>query len=99
MECVHEPGFGREKLTHTFKDLEPLGFVSFDDIIHVNTQARSQWDGFRHWDHQEAGLYYNGLKHEEIPDPKHFEKNGIHNWSKRGGIVGRAVLVDYVNYA
>jgi hypothetical protein len=43
MECVHEPGFGREKLTHTFKDLGPLGFVSFDDIIHVNTQAGSQW--------------------------------------------------------
>ena len=99
MECVHEPGFGREKFTHTFKDLGPLGFVSFDDIIHVNTQAGSQWDGFRHWGHQEAGLYYNGLKHDEIMDPKHFEKNGIHNWSKRGGIVGRAVLIDYVEYA
>ena len=99
MECVHEPGFQREKLTHRFKDLKSLGFVSFDDIIHVNTQAGSQWDGFRHWGHQETGLYYNGLKHDEITDPKHFEENGIHNWTKRGGIVGRAVLIDYVEYA
>lgn len=44
-------------------------------------------------------MYYNGLKHEDIPKPEHFEKNGIHNWTKRGGIVGRGVLIDYVAYA
>lgn len=52
-----------------------------------------------HWAHQESGLYYNGLKHEEIPDPAHSEKNGIHNWTKRGGIVGRGVLIDYASWA
>jgi len=52
-----------------------------------------------HWGHQETGLYYNGLQHEEIPDPAHAEKNGIHNWTKRGGIVGRGVLIDYASYA
>ena len=52
-----------------------------------------------HWGHQETGLYYNNLQHEQIPDPAHSEKNGIHNWTKRGGIVGRGVLIDYVAYA
>lgn len=98
-ECVHSPGFGREKPIHTFKDLKPLGFYAYDDVIHINTQSGSQWDGFRHWAHQETGMYYNGLRHEEIPDPAHAEKNGIHNWTKRGGIVGRAVLIDYASWA
>jgi kynurenine formamidase len=39
------------------------------------------------------------LQHEQIEDPAHSEKNGIHNWTKRGGIVGRGVLIDYVSYA
>ena len=78
MECVHEPGFHREKLQHTLKDLRPLGFVAFDDIIHVNTQAGSQWDGFRHWAHQETALFYNNLTAEELLDPGNTEKNGIH---------------------
>jgi len=99
LECVHDPAFGREKPQHRFKDLSPLGIVSYDDIIHINTQSGSQWDGFRHWAHQEAALYYNGLNHADIPDPQHSEENGIHHWSKRGGIVGRGVLVDYVSYA
>lgn len=29
----------------------------------------------------------------------HLSKNGIHSWTERGGIVGRAVLIDYVAYA
>ncbi|PMD16387.1 hypothetical protein NA56DRAFT_580542 [Hyaloscypha hepaticicola] len=99
LECVHEPGFQREKPQHIFKNLKPLGFVAYDDLIHINTQSGSQWDGFRHWGHQETGLYYNGLQHEQIEDPAHSEKNGIHNWTKRGGIVGRGVLIDYVSYA
>jgi len=39
------------------------------------------------------------LQHEQIEDPAHSEKNGIHNWTKRGGIVGRGVLIDYGSYA
>lgn len=99
MECAHEPGFQREKLQHTLKDLRPLGFVAFDDIIHVNTQAGSQWDGFRHWAHQESGLFYNNLTADEVLEPQSSDKNGIHQWSRRGGITARAVLIDYVAYA
>jgi len=99
LENVHEPGFTREKAQHHFKDLKPLGFFAWDDLIHINTQSGSQWDGFRHWGHQETGLYYNGLKHEEIPDPKHISDNSQHHWTERGGIVGRGVLIDYASWA
>ncbi|PVH69582.1 hypothetical protein DL98DRAFT_564391 [Cadophora sp. DSE1049] len=99
LENVHEPGFTREKAQHHFKDLKPLGFFAWDDLIHINTQSGSQWDGFRHWGHQETGLYYNGLKHEEIPDPKHICDNSQHHWTERGGIVGRAVLIDFASWA
>jgi hypothetical protein len=47
MENVKEPGFFREKFDHKYKDLKPLGFFAFDDLIHINTQSGSQWDGFR----------------------------------------------------
>ncbi|TVY42452.1 hypothetical protein LSUB1_G001739 [Lachnellula subtilissima] len=99
LEHVHQPGFQRETPKHTFKDLKPLGFVAFDDLIHINTQSGSQWDGLRHWGHQDTGLYYNGLQHDEIPLPENAEKNGIHHFTRRGGIVGRGVLIDYVEYA
>ncbi|KAH6669389.1 putative cyclase-domain-containing protein [Halenospora varia] len=98
-ECIHSPGFGREKPQHHFKDLSSMGFVAFDDLIHINTQSGSQWDGFRHWAHQDTKLYYNNLQHDQIPDPAHSEKNGIHHWTRRGGIVGRGVLIDYASYA
>ncbi|KAG9235431.1 putative cyclase-domain-containing protein [Amylocarpus encephaloides] len=98
-ECIHHPGFSREEPRHEFKDLGEYGFTAFDDVISINTQSGSQWDGFRHWGHQDTHLYYNGLQHSEIPDPAHAEKNGIHQWSRRGGIVGRAVLIDYASYA
>ncbi|CAG8949069.1 hypothetical protein HYFRA_00002198 [Hymenoscyphus fraxineus] len=99
LKCLDCPGFDRQVPTHEFKDLKHLGFVAFDDSIHINTQSGSQWDGFRHWGHQTTGLYYNNLKHEEIPNPSHAEQNGIHQWTRRGGIVGRGVLIDYVSYA
>jgi len=44
-------------------------------------------------------LYYNNLPHADIPLPENAEKNGIHHFTRRGGIVGRGVLIDYVAYA
>lgn len=99
MDYVKEPGFFREKCQHSFKDLKPLGFFAWDDLLHINTQSGSQWDGFRHWGHQETGLYYNNFPHDEIPKPENILKNSTHHWSERGGIVGRGVLIDYVLYA
>lgn len=54
-----------------------------------------------HWAHQATPLYYNNLPHSEISSPLPGTpcKNGIDTWTTRGGIVGRAVLIDYVAYA
>ncbi|KAF2665807.1 hypothetical protein BT63DRAFT_463993 [Microthyrium microscopicum] len=98
MEKLHEPGFNRTKLQHKIVDWRKkpgFTFYSYDDEITVNTQAGSQWDGLRHWGHTETGLYYNGIHHDDLIQSTHL---GIDHWSKRGGIVGRGVLLDYVAY-
>ncbi|KXL51068.1 MAG: hypothetical protein FE78DRAFT_74794 [Acidomyces sp. 'richmondensis'] len=94
---LHQPGFNRMAPEHRFIDLEPdSGHPVHDDEIHINTQSGSQWDGLKHHGHIASGLYYNGLKHEDVPKTL---DNGIHHWNDRGGIVGRGVLLDYVRYA
>lgn len=47
MDNIKKPGFAREVCEHNFKDLKPLGFFAWDDLLHINTQSGSQWDGFR----------------------------------------------------
>ena len=49
-----------------------------------------------HFGHCETGKYYNGYHHDDVLKGDHL---GIDHWSKRGGIVGRGVLLDYVAYA
>lgn len=75
------PLFGRAKMHHEVTG--PLG-GGHDDILHNwNTQASSQWDGFRHVAHPEHG-HYGG-----VPDQDH----GVHHWAPRG-LVGRGILAD-----
>jgi kynurenine formamidase len=75
------PLFGRQPWRHEV--VGPLG-GGHDDILHnFNTQASSQWDGFRHVAHPEHG-HYGG-----VPDQDH----GMHHWSERG-LVGRGILAD-----
>ena len=74
-------------------------WVGHDDEISMNTQSGSQWDGLRHWAHQPTGLFYNGVKLEDISGSEHSTRNGIDQWSKRGGIVGRGILLDYLAWA
>jgi hypothetical protein len=75
------PLFGRAPMRHEVTDA-PRSV--HDDIYHGwNTQASSQWDGFRHVGHREHG-HYGGVADEE---------HGVHHWAVRG-IVGRAVLAD-----
>jgi kynurenine formamidase len=66
-----------------------------------------------HWGHSASGLYYNGHKHDEVTKgnnlgveskccPSELARVNIQptaDWTKRGGIVGRGVLLDYVAYA
>lgn len=35
-------------MTQKVIDLAPSGVVGFDDEIHINTQASSQWDSLKH---------------------------------------------------
>ncbi|KKP01034.1 hypothetical protein THAR02_06856 [Trichoderma harzianum] len=98
LDRVHEPSFDRPNLHVTVKDWKKEGgpWYCYDDEIKLNTQSGSQWDGLRHWGHSVTGMYYNGIPHESLLDTSHL---GVEHWSKRGGIVGRGVLLDYVAFA
>ncbi|KAH8670115.1 hypothetical protein BGZ60DRAFT_563636 [Tricladium varicosporioides] len=67
-----------------------------DDILTLNTQSSSQWDGFRHYGYQDAKLYFNGCSQDEVHNSL---RNGTHVWVENGGIVGRGVLLDYCSWA
>lgn len=59
-----------------------------DEALHDwNTQASSQWDGFRHIRHPLHG-FYNGVADED---------HGIHHWARKG-LVGRGVLADVARW-
>jgi hypothetical protein len=108
---IEYPTFGRFPCQHKIKDLAEEGFVAFDDEITLNTQTSSQWDGLKHvssiinyfastltllqWGIQKSKLYYNGLKHEDALKQTTL---GTHNICDRGGIVGRAILVDWLRW-
>lgn len=69
----------------------------------MNTQASSQWDGFRHYADPKTGYFYNGvLSHEILGDEDEeleaTRKLGIDAWAKHG-IVGRGVLLDIFRWA
>jgi len=69
-----------------------------DDILHINTQSSSQWDGLRHFAYQDHKTFYNGLKEEEITGADKTMRIGVQAWSK-AGIVSRGVLLDFHAYA
>ncbi|MCI3948662.1 MAG: cyclase family protein [Acidimicrobiales bacterium] len=75
------PLFGRPRLRHEV--LGPPGGGSHDDLVELNTQTSTQWDGFRHVAHPVHG-HYGGVADED---------HGVHHWAARG-IVARAVLAD-----
>ncbi|KAH7012807.1 putative cyclase-domain-containing protein, partial [Ilyonectria destructans] len=91
---------GRQGFTHEIVDFKerlrghPMyDFYAHDDVLTFNTQSSSQWDGFRHVAIQESATYYNGMKHREIDEKRDEGRLGIH---RKGGIVGRGVLLDYL---
>lgn len=83
------PLFGRAPLSH---QVVPLSPNANDDILaQFNTQEGSQWDGLGHVGHVRHGLFYNGVKVEEIRDGRN-ARLGIHHWADK--FVGRGVLID-----
>jgi hypothetical protein len=94
------PVFGRQPLDHTVIDNHTFSpSQSFDDTISFNTQSGSQWDGLRHVVHEKSGRLYNGISKEQITGESRTTTLGIDRWHRRGGIVARGVLIDYVAYA
>jgi kynurenine formamidase len=83
------PLFGRSSVVHGVTVLGPM--ANDDSLDHFNTQEGSQWDGLGHVGHVKHGLFYNGVKVEEIRDEGN-AKLGIHHWADK--FVGRGVLID-----
>jgi hypothetical protein len=80
LDLPSPPLFGRRAIDHSVLTF-PTG--GHDDVLHLNTQSSTQWDGFRHVRHPIHG-FYNGLADED---------HGVDHWARRG-LVGRAVLAD-----
>lgn len=73
LDYMSRPCFGRAPFEQVIKNKAPR--VVNDDTLCFNTQSSTQWDGFRHYGYQEAGLYFGGRKPDEITNSK---VNGIH---------------------
>ncbi|ROT37110.1 hypothetical protein SODALDRAFT_400797 [Sodiomyces alkalinus F11] len=97
----------RRKLTHTVYLAgggEPRS-AYWDDELSFNTQGSSQWDSLVHWPYQPTGQVYNGARPtaeslslstgERKPNPL----PTLEHWHRRGGLVGRGVLIDFKTYA
>ena len=102
-------GQTRKLLVHKHFTLgEEHVMKAFDDELEFNTQASSQWDSLIHFPHQSTGCSYNGVKPtvEALTESAKPETNDdtedwptLTTWHRRGGLVGRGVLLDYRAYA
>jgi hypothetical protein len=86
LELPNPPLFNRSVLRHDVLWIDD-GDGHDDELSTWNTQASSQWDGFRHVRHPQYG-FYNGIADEE---------HGVDHWARKG-IVGRAVLCDVARW-
>ncbi|KIW51283.1 hypothetical protein PV05_10021 [Exophiala xenobiotica] len=106
--ALAKPGFARKGLVHkpfAFED-PSLKIHCFDDEVEFNTQCSSQWDSLVHFAHQATATNYNGVKPTAealVQDFGSFDTEKalptLNHWHERGGLVGRAVLLDYKEYA
>jgi kynurenine formamidase len=82
LDAIDPPLFGRSAGVHRLTNGYDAPY--HDDLIDgFNTQASSQWDGFRHARHPVHG-WYGG-----VPEERH----GVQHWAART-ITGRGVVVD-----
>jgi len=106
--AIKTPGFGRKGLVHkvmSFVDT-PLAAHGYDDEVEFNTQCSSQWDSLCHFHHQKSQSGYNGVQTniEELTQAYGDEDLAqklptLNHWHSRGGLVARAVFIDYKLYA
>ncbi|SPO25625.1 uncharacterized protein UTRI_03349_B [Ustilago trichophora] len=101
LDSVDVPANQRKHFHHEIIDLKKkLGVYATDDEVHLNTQTSSQWDGFNHFAHQSTAMYYGGVKHDDLHSGAidKADRNSMHKWCLNGGIAGRGVLVDWVQW-
>jgi kynurenine formamidase len=84
LALIEPPLFGRAAMEHTVLG---RGRDVHDDLVAMNTQASTQWDGFRHVAHPAHGFYAG------VADDDH----GMQHWAGRG-IAGRGVLADVARH-
>lgn len=93
-----KPLFGRQVFSKDVYQKAPR--IVHDDTWSFNTQSSTQWDGLRHFGYQAAQRFYNDTTVQDIAgttDKGHAKPNvlGIQNAVEHGGIMGRAILVDF----
>ncbi|KAL5360475.1 hypothetical protein BJX96DRAFT_165190 [Aspergillus floccosus] len=102
---VKIPGFFRKSLDRQVMKMDDprTGKIfAFDDEVHFNTQASSQWDSLCHVQHLPTESTYNGFKAtvEGLQNPRESDPlPTLNHWHKRGCITGRGVLIDFKSYA
>lgn len=76
---------------------------AWDDELHLNTQASSQWDSLVHVQDKNTGQAYNGFKpttanlsHEATSEN---DMPTLDHWHDAGAMAARGVLIDYKSYA
>ncbi|GAA6064533.1 hypothetical protein JCM10212_003811 [Sporobolomyces blumeae] len=102
--------FGRKKAEREVRRIDKCGetraeaektgqrwFPKHDDLIHINTQSSTQWDGPLHVSYPDSGLFYGGADVDDVRTGN--VTRGIAAWAEAGGIVGRGVLIDYARWA
>ncbi|GAA5929527.1 uncharacterized protein JCM15063_004174 [Sporobolomyces koalae] len=102
--------FGRKQAEHTVKRIDKNAatkaeaeqnherwFPKHDDLLHINTQSSTQWDGPYHVSYPDSGYFYGGATVEDVEAGN--VGRGMAAWADAGGIVGRGVLIDYARWA
>lgn len=100
-KIVNPINANRKPLTHLIQPGD--GYT--DDVVVLNTQISTQFDGLRHFPYStnnsvETYQWYNDLiaSYEDVTGPTPTEVLGIHQAAQKG-IVGRGVLLDFAGYA
>lgn len=75
---------GRTAMAHR---VEPIMGIAWDDIVELNTQGSTQWDGFGHFGSDAHG-HYGGLSRDD---------HGVHYWAARS-FATRGVLADVARW-
>lgn len=71
--AMTKPCFGRQPFKQQIHHKAPR--TVNDDILTLNTQSSSQWDGLRHFGWQKEKVYFNGIEQDAIMNS---DVNGIH---------------------